>query len=135
MRDSFMSIVSEQHQKGKTILMSSHMFDELEAYSDKVGLIMNGKILDIANMEEIRNANFKLYKIEFENQLDYENFMNLNKYECVRNQAAYNQTTLRIKNGQVKNLMIDLSSYKVRFMREVKYNLEKYFKEKLELEK
>lgn len=134
MRDSFMDIVAEEHKKGKTILMSSHMFEELEAYSDKVGLIMNGKILDIADMEEIRNSDFKLYKIEFENKNDYISFMNSNNYESVRKQQDYNQITIRIKDKQIKNLMLELSKYKVKFIREVKYNLEKYFKEKLNLE-
>lgn len=134
MRDSFMNIVAEEHKKGKTILMSSHMFEELEAYSDKVGLIMNGKILDIADMEEIRNSDFKLYKIEFENKNDYISFMNSNNYESVRKQQDYNQITIRIKDKQIKNLMLELSKYKVKFIREVKYNLEKYFKEKLNLE-
>lgn len=134
MRDSFMNIVADEHKKGKTILMSSHMFEELEAYSDKVGLIMNGRILDIADMEEIRNSNFKLYKIEFENKTDYESFITLRKYESVRKQEDYNQITMKIKDEQIKDLMMDLSKYKVRFIREVKYNLEKYFKEKLNLE-
>ena len=60
--------------------------------------------------------------------------MNSNNYESVRKQQDYNQITIRIKDKQIKNLMLELSKYKVKFIREVKYNLEKYFKEKLNLE-
>ena len=134
MRDSFMNIVAEQHKKGKTILMSSHMFEELEAYSDKVGLIMNGKILDIADMETLRNSNLKLYKIEFANKEDYKKFVTMSNYEFVRKQEDYNQVTIRIQEEQIKMLMQELSKYNVKFIREVKYDLEKYFKEKLNLE-
>ena len=134
MRDSFMNIVAEEHKKGKTILMSSHMFEELEAYSDKVGLIMNGKILDIADMETLRNSNLKLYKIEFANKEDYKNFVTISNYEFVRKQEDYNQVTIRIQEEQIKMLMQELSKYNVKFIREVKYDLEKYFKEKLNLE-
>lgn len=134
MRDSFMNIVAEEHKKGKTILMSSHMFEELEAYSDKVGLIMNGKILDIADMETLRNSNLKLYKIEFANKEDYKKFVTMSNYEFVRKQEAYNQVTIRIQEEQIKMLMQELSKYNVKFIREVKYDLEKYFKEKLNLE-
>ncbi len=134
MRDSFMNIVAEEHKKGKTILMSSHMFEELEAYSDKVGLIMNGKILDIADMETLRNSNLKLYKIEFANKEDYKKFVTMSNYEFVRKQEDYNQVTIRIQEEQIKMLMQELSKYNVKFIREVKYDLEKYFKEKLNLE-
>ena len=134
MRDSFMNIVAEEHKKGKTILMSSHMLEELEAYSDKVGLIMNGKILDIADMETLRNSNLKLYKIEFANKEDYKKFVTMSNYEFVRKQEDYNQVTIRIQEEQIKMLMQELSKYNVKFIREVKYDLEKYFKEKLNLE-
>lgn len=131
MRDSFMNIVREEHQKGKTILMSSHMFEELEEYSDKVGLIMNGHIVDIADMNSIRNIDWKLFKIEFLEKQDYQNFLREN-YEIVRVQDEYNQVTIKLKNGQVKELLGTLSRYKVKFFREVDYDLEKYFKEVLE---
>lgn len=131
MRDCFMQIVAEEHKKGKTILMSSHMFEELEGYSDKVGLIMNGKIIDIVNMNEFRNIDWKLYKIEFQDERDFKDFLN-NNYEAYRIQETFNQVTIKLKNGDAKRLFSDLAKYKVKFLREVDYNLEKYFKEELE---
>ena len=133
MRDSFMNMVKEQHKQGKTILMSSHMFEELEEYSDKVGLLVNGKLLDIADMEKIKNVDWKLYKIEFEGASDFQDFLRKN-YEITRMQEQYNQVTVKVKNSEIKNFIKDLTKYKVKFFREVKYDLEKYFKEILENE-
>lgn len=133
MRDSFMNIVKSEHEKGKTILMSSHMFEELEDYSDKVGLIVNGKLLDIADMEKIRNVDWKLYKIEFVNESDFNDFLHCN-YDITRVQEQYNQVTVKVKNVEIKEFVKELAKYNVKFFREVDYNLEKYFKEILENE-
>ena len=48
MRETFIELIFEQKAKGKTILMSSQMFDELEQTCDRVALIYNGRIVDIA---------------------------------------------------------------------------------------
>ena len=65
MRDSFLDIVREEQKKGKTVLMSSHMFEDLEPLCDRVALISDGKIVDIADMKKIRKPETREYKIEF----------------------------------------------------------------------
>ena len=131
MRASFMELVAEEHKKGKTILMSSHMYEELEEYSDKVGLIVNGRILDIANMKEIKNVDWRLYKVEFESKDEYTSFIKENQYELNRIQEEYNQVTVKVPKEKIQSFLKDLSKYNVKFFREVDYNLEMYFKEVL----
>ncbi len=131
MRASFMELVAEEHKKGKTILMSSHMYEELEEYSDKVGLIVNGRILDIANMKEIKNVDWRLYKVEFESKDEYTSFIKENQYEINRIQEEYNQVTVKLPKEKIQSFLKKLSKYNVKFFREVDYNLEMYFKEVL----
>lgn len=128
MRDTFMEIIEDEHKKGKTIMISSHMFEELETTCDRVGLIMNGKLIDIADMDKIKNVKFKLYKIAFLNKEDFDRFRNQN-FEITREQPEYNQVTVKIEENKVRELFIELNKYKLEYFTEVKYNLEKYFKE------
>ena len=128
MRLAFMEIIKEEHKKGKTILMSSHMFNEMEDTCDRVALINNGKIIDIVNMDDIRNRPVKDFKIEFNNKDDYEKFKQLN-YKIIRDQVEYNQVTVELKKENTSKLFNDLKDYDVKFFSEVKYTLEKYFKE------
>ena len=133
MRDSFMQIVKEEHGKGKTIIMSSHMFDELEEYSDRVGLIVNGKIIDIADMDEIRNTSFRIYKVEFKKEEEFKKFLCNSKANIIREQTQYNQVTVRIDMNDLSSFMKEVGTYDIRYIREVKYNLESYFEEHLGL--
>ena len=130
MRDAFLEIIKEEHKKGKTIFMSSHMFEEMEDTCDRVALISNGHIVDIANMNEIRNRSVNNFKIEFNNKDDYLKFIKTN-YKIVRLQEEYNQATIEIEKNKINDLFKDLKNYDVKFISEVKYTLEKYFKEKI----
>ena len=128
MRLAFMDIIKEEHKKGKTILMSSHMFNEMEDTCDRVALINNGHIIDIVNMNDIRNRPVKDFKIEFNKKEDYEKFKKLD-YKIIRDQVEYNQVTVELKKEDTSKLFNDLKNYDVKFFSEVKYTLEKYFKE------
>ena len=127
MRVTFLDIIKKEHEKGKTIFMSSHLFEELETTCDRVALINDGKIVDVADMNEIRNRPVKDFKIEFKNSADYENFKKAG-YEVTRLQPEYNQVTIRIKVEDTGALLGALKSYDVKFISELPYTLEKHFK-------
>lgn len=134
MRDAFLDAVKEEHKKGKTIFMSSHMFEELEQTCTRVAMIRGGRIVDVVSMDEIENRPVKEFKIEFCTHFDYERFRRLG-YQTVRLQPQYNQATIALTGGEINRLFSDLTNFNVKFIAEVKYNLEKYFKEVLGKEK
>lgn len=127
MRDAFLEIVKEEHARGKTVFMSSHMFEELESTCDRVALIRDGHIVDVAIMENIRNPAQKEYKVEFVQESDYISFKALG-YDIVRDQPQFYQVTVRVPASDIQKLLLDLKTRNVRFISEVKYNLEKHFK-------
>ena len=128
MRATFLDIIKEEHAKGKTIFMSSHSFDELEATCDKVALINDGHIIDVCDMNDIRNRPIKDFKIEFNKKKDFEKFLKDN-YKITRIQEQYNQVTIEIKANETINLLKTLKNYDVKFISELPYTLEKHFKQ------
>lgn len=127
MRATFLDIIKEEHRKGKTVFMSSHSFDELEKTCDKVALINNGHIVDVCNMNDIRNRPVKDFKIEFHTFEDYNRFLN-ESYEKIRLQEQYNQVSIRIKSENTAGLLNVLKNYNVKFISELPYTLEMHFK-------
>lgn len=130
MRVAFIDIIKQEKAKGKTILMSSHMFEELQETCDRVALIDRGHIVSIANVQDIKNRPFSEFKIEFLHKEDYVSFKKLS-YNIVRDQEKYQQVTISIAKDKENELLKDLKKYKLKFIAEVSYNLETYFKEKL----
>ena len=134
MRKSFLDIVKEEHKKGRTIFMSSHMFNEVEETCDKVALISDGHLIDVVDMDKIKNRPSRDFKIEFNKVDDYKRFKKM-KYKIIRDQEKYSQVTINIKHKDINKLFKDLKDFDVKFISEVKYTLEKYFREVLAKQK
>lgn len=127
MRVSFLDILKEEHAKGKTIFISSHMYEELETTCDRVALINNGHIEEITNMSDIRNRPVKEFKIEFNTKSDYSKFLKEN-FEKIRLQEQFNQVTIKIPSYATGSLLGVLKNFNVKFISELPYTLEKHFK-------
>ncbi|MFA6755566.1 MAG: ATP-binding cassette domain-containing protein [Bacilli bacterium] len=130
MRESFLEIIEEEHKKGKTILMSSHMFEEIEETCDSVLLISNGHLIDHVSMQDITHHDIKEYKIEFNKKNDYKIFQK-EKYKITRLQDEYNQVTVQIPKEQIEELFKSLKGMDLKFISENPYTLEKHFIEKI----
>ena len=131
MRDSFLEIIKNEHKKGKTIFMSSHMFNEMEETCDRVALISNGHIVSVADMNEIRNRKVVDFKIEFNDVVSYRAFLNKN-YVITRKQDKYNQVSINVNKKDLTSLFGDLKNLNVKFISEQKYTLEKHFNDIME---
>jgi ABC-2 type transport system ATP-binding protein len=62
------SIVREERKKGKTVFFSSHILSEVEELSEKVGIIIKGKLRALGTLEEIKKQFMELegYEITLE---------------------------------------------------------------------
>lgn len=127
MRATFLDIIKEEHKRGKTILMSSHSFEELESTCDKVALINDGKIKDVCVVKEIVCRSVKQFKTEFNTADDYNAFLK-EDYEIIRLQNQYNQVTINVASDKTAELLKTLKNYDVKFISELPYTLEKHFK-------
>jgi len=128
MRDAFINIIREEKARGATIMMSNHMFDELEETCDYVAFIKDGKIIDIVDMEEIHNRPFREYLITFSSKEDYES-VNVEHSEILESHPEINGFLVKVKNEHVDDMFLELHKHKVTLIKEVQYSLEKYFLE------
>ncbi|MEG2018058.1 MAG: ABC transporter ATP-binding protein, partial [Clostridium sp.] len=66
MQNRFVDLVLEEKKKGKTIFMSSHIFEEVERTCDRTAIIKGGRIVAIEDMESLKAKKRKSYILEFE---------------------------------------------------------------------
>jgi ABC-2 type transport system ATP-binding protein len=59
-RDILEAIVRTVADEGRTVFFSSHLLDEIERVSDRVAMIVNGRIILNAPLDEIRAAHHHL---------------------------------------------------------------------------
>ncbi len=126
MRVAFLKLIEEEKKRGKTILISSHIYEELEQVCDYVVLIDKGRIVEITDMNLLRNRPVRDLKIEFLNQEDFIKASE-SDFEIIRTQSQYNQLTISINKNDLSRLFEFLSDKAVKFISEVQYNLERHF--------
>jgi len=65
MQNKFVELIHKAKKEGKTILMSSHIFEEVEHTCDRVVIIKEGEIVATEKMEDLRHSRRKYYEICF----------------------------------------------------------------------
>lgn len=66
MQKKFSELILEEKKRGKTILMSSHSFEEVERTCDRAGIIRQGELVAIENMRDLRQKRRKVFLLEFD---------------------------------------------------------------------
>lgn len=129
MREELLKLILEQKERGATMIMTSNTIEELERVCDRVAYLSQGKIIDIANVQEVKNRPLRDFKIGFENDEDYLNFLK-GRDDILKVKPKYDQVVLRVDKRHLEELFNDLSQYKLKYLSEEKYNLTTYFDEK-----
>lgn len=100
MQNKFVDLIRKEKEAGKTILMSSHIFEEIEHTCNRVIVIKDGMIIADENMNKIKTERNKHYEITFRNQKDAILFQN--KYS----DSTRNENTIKyISKGDVNGLI------------------------------
>lgn len=89
MQKRFVELVLEEKHRGKTILMSSHMFDEIERTCDRAGIIRDGRLVAIEDIAALKQARQRKYIVALESAGDMETLKHagLNLVELGQNRA------------------------------------------------
>ncbi len=74
MQSRFIDLIAEEKKHGKTILMSSHMFEEVERTCDRIGIIRKGRMVAVDAAVALRERHTRNYTVTLENESDAEAF-------------------------------------------------------------
>lgn len=68
MQNRFIELIREETERGKTILMSSHIFEEVERTCERVGIIKDGRMEAIDSIEDLRKRHLRTYTVSLETE-------------------------------------------------------------------
>ncbi|MDR0861882.1 MAG: ABC transporter ATP-binding protein [Oscillospiraceae bacterium] len=106
MQERFIEFMREEKKRGKTILLSSHIFSEVDAVCDRIAIIKDGEIVSTVKTADIRHNENKTYEILFKNGTS---------------------ETVNINDSEVNGLLKRLANSEVASFKEEKFTLEKHF--------
>jgi ABC-2 type transport system ATP-binding protein len=64
-QQEFFALLSEAREDGATIFLSSHILSEVERMCDRVGIIRSGRLVTIADLDELHAIRFHHVELDF----------------------------------------------------------------------
>ena len=74
MQGRFVDLIEEERGRGKTILMSSHMFEEVERTCSRVGILRAGRLAAVDGIEAIKSRRRRQYDVRLRSAAEAEAF-------------------------------------------------------------
>lgn len=131
MQETFINFIKEEKKRGKTILLSSHIFSEVDATCDRIAIIKDGRIVSEFVADDLRHKEVKTFKLEFKDLSDYERFLandQKNKFlQIVSTKEVQQQIKVEVKDQDINQFFEIVADFSLKFMSEVPFTLEDYF--------
>lgn len=131
MQEVFINFILNEKEKGKTILLSSHIFSEVDATCDKIAIIKDGKIVDKFVTNDLKHNKTKVFELYFENANEITGFCNecSNKHfiEVLDVDTELKMSHIRANDDNINEVLAILSKYNIDKFIENKVSLQEYF--------
>ncbi len=75
MQERFIEFIHKEKERGKTILLSSHIFSEIDNTCDRIAIIKDGKIVSEFVANDLKHASKKYYTVDFKAEADKKKFL------------------------------------------------------------
>lgn len=131
MQDIFIEFIKEEKARGKTILISSHIFNEVDATCDTISIIKDGHLISTVVADELRQNKNKTFNIEFNSHAGFGKFNTIietyKNFEVVSLKSNKNQVKISVNDQYINEFIDILSNFDLKFFSEIKFTLENYF--------
>ena len=116
MQQRFIDFIIDEKKRGKTILLSSHIFSEVDATCDRIAIIKDGKIVSEFNSNDLKHSSLKQYKIHLSKD-DYEGFLKTYDKEIINIISSDNkkyELFISCEDKNINKFISYISNFKIR---------------------
>lgn len=68
MQNRFIQLIKEEKRRGKTIFLSSHIFEEVERTCDRIAIIRSGKLATVDHVDNLRKRHLHAYTVRLDTE-------------------------------------------------------------------
>ena len=127
MQQVFIKFIVDEKKRGKTILLSSHIFAEVEATCDMISIIKDGKHVSSFNAEEVKKIDTKVYILRFKDKANMDNFEKKCKFEIIQRVPERLSLTVKFLTKDYQEFIDSLQGINLHTFAERPYTLQDYF--------
>lgn len=129
MQENFIEFIHKEKKRGKTILLSSHIFSEIDNTCDRIAIIKDGRIVSEFIADDLKHASKKFYTIDFYSEEGKNNFLEKAKkiktMNIIKNEI--NEIFVSFDDSDLNYLISLLSELDIKSFSNRRESLEDYF--------
>lgn len=123
MQNEMLNMILEEKRKGKTVLMSSHSFEEIEKTCDRAGIIRDGRLVSIEDISSLKNDKVQKFIVRIGSKADVDRLLRSSLSTVKKDESR-----VEIKvDGNLKEMLTILSRLDVRELNVVPRTIEDVF--------
>ena len=126
MQEVFIEFMVEQKRRGKTVLLSSHIFSEVEALCDRIAIIKEGRIIKVVNAQDVKHFKRKSFDLSFTNRKAFSTFKKAG-FEVREEDTARLTLSVAVPDEQTNAFIRAAAACKPATLVERQQTLEDYF--------
>lgn len=129
MQENFIKFIHEEKSRGKTILLSSHIFSEIDSTCDRIAIIKDGKIVSEFIADDLKHASKKYYTVDFKDEKNVNKFKkSINKIPSAEIlKIEGNKVFISLEDEDMNKAIEILSGLEINEFSNRKESLEDYF--------
>lgn len=129
MQENFIKFIHEEKSRGKTILLSSHIFSEIDSTCDRIAIIKDGKIVSEFVADDLKHASKKYYTVDFKDENNVNKFKkSINKIPSAEIlKIEGNKVFISLEDEDMNKAIEILSGLEINEFSNRKESLEDYF--------
>ena len=125
MQQEVLRMLAEAQENGATVFFSSHILSEVQAVADRVAIIREGKIIEVAETASLLNRSMRQVRIRFQQTTEADELFNLPGVELLTQDDGL--SILLQVEGEMDALIKTLAQYPVSDFETQRTSLEEIF--------
>ncbi len=109
-QNRFMELILEEKERGKTIVIASHIFEDLERICDRVAVLREGRLAALKGMEDLRYSQRKAHVVVFQTEREAVRFSRQEEFFVSEQEGS--RLTISM-DGEMRPLLERLLEYKI----------------------
>ena len=126
MQEIFIDFIRDEKKNGKTILLSSHIFSEVEAVCDRIAIIKDGRLISIVDAAEVKHGLKNIFTLTFAEKNDFSRFLK-SGFEFEKKNDKELICSIVVNDADTNRFIAAVSQYEIKSLEEHSVSLEEYF--------
>lgn len=124
MQRKFNELITEERERGTTVFMSSHSFEEVERTCDRIGIIKQGHLVAVEHIESLHRSKQRRYTLTLARAADAESL--LKNCPCTPVAREGNQLTVSV-SSDINKFIQAIAHFELTDIRSENVSLEDLF--------